>query len=531
MAASVALLAAACSPSPSNVDHQSTAAPTSTADVALTAGTTLISDGTATVTIGGRAVTFPGPVTDAAWSPDGSRIVYIDGDGNVATAHPDGSGVLVLTTKNAAVVRSRPAWSRDFVFYAEKKGNTSTLMAVPANGCGPNGTVADGAPWDMDTGPGTSYVDLAPSAAFSFKPARVAFQHVEPGGPEIWINDTNQRTPITVKVTKGSEPALSPDGQRLAYVGTSGQIFLTAPRENGGAGVQVTFGADHPTRLAWTPDGQHIAYETPKDIESVGVSPGANSNPATTISPKPGVPAFLAAKRDTVARISGPDPIALSIAVSQTGWPSEPQFAYGQGYPGAFGAVITAPGQALGAAGRAHSSAGPLLLTTATTLDPRTKAELQRLFGTLFPDGPKPHITIVGNEVSTAVDQQLKALGYDVIRATGVAVPDLPSGDCGPQKDSSLFRQALIIVDTSSATDNGAATAMASTWGVPILRLHSGLDDTAKAFLARSAPSIENVYIVDSAGAVSADVTKQIGDLISGPGGYDTPTNPLYVAP
>jgi hypothetical protein len=36
---------------------------------------------------------------------------------------------------------------------------------------------------------------------------------------------------------------------------------------------------------------------------------------------------------------------------------------------------------------------------------------------------------------------------------------------------------------------------------------------------------------VDSTGAISTDVQKQIGDLISGPGGYDTRSNPAYAAP
>jgi hypothetical protein len=513
------------------VDRQPSGTPTSTAAPALTAGALLISDGTDTVTIGGEAVKFPGPVTDATWSPNGSRIAYIDGDGNVATAKPDGTGVLVLTATDKTVVRSRPSWSRDVLFYAEKKGTTSTLMSVPINGCGENGSTVGGTPWDMDTGPGTSYVDLAPSAAFSYKPARVSFQHDEPSGPQIWINDTNQRTPYTYKVVNGREPALSPDGKRLAYLGTAGQIFLTTAAPNGGAGVQITFGANHPTRPVWNPDGQHIAYETPTDIESVGISPGANANPAATLSSQPGVPAFLSATRNTVARISGPDPIALSIAVSQARWATEETFSPYQSYPGAFTATITTPGQAL-AASLAGGYGGPLLLTAGTSLDPRTKAELQRVFGTLYPNGPQPQVTIVGNEVSSAVDQALKAMGYTVVRQPGKEVADNPAGDCGPQKNASLHPQSVIVVDSSSATDNAAATTMAASWHVAILRLHGGtLDDAAKAYLTRSAAALESVYIVDSTGAISTNVQKQIGDLISGPAGYDTRSNPAYAAP
>jgi Tol biopolymer transport system component len=529
MAASVALLATACAAKPSsNVDNQPSTTDSSGTGSALTAGTLLVSDGTATVSIGGKAVTFPGPVTDATWSPDGSRIAYIDGDGNVATARPDGTGVFVLTAKDPSVVRSRPSWSRAWLYYAEKKGNTSTLMFVSPNGCAPTGAVDHGSPWDMDTGPGTSYIDVTPSAAFSFKPARVAFQHNEPSGPQVWINDSNQRSPNTYKVANGSEPALSPDGQRLAYIGGSGQLFLTGVT-SGGPGIQITFGADHPTRPVWNSDSQSIAYETAKDVESVGVLPGPTSNPVTTLSPKPGVPAFLAAKRNTVARISGVDPVAMSIAVSQARWPAQQAYTPYQGYPGAQDATIATPAQASVATNT--FGYGPLLLTSGASLDSRTKAELQRIFGQAGDPNGTPNVTIVGSDVSAAVEQSLKAMGYQVTRKQGAPLPTTPGGACGLQKDAYFYRQTIVIVDQSSANDNAAATAMALSLGAPILRLHGGLDDAAKQFLTRSAATVETVYIVDSTGAVSAEVQKQIGDLVSGPAGYDTPSNPAYAAP
>jgi hypothetical protein len=75
MAASVALLTTACAKAgPSTVDENHPTGGATSADAPLTAGALLISDGSDTVTIGGKAVKFPSTVTDAAWSPDGSRI-------------------------------------------------------------------------------------------------------------------------------------------------------------------------------------------------------------------------------------------------------------------------------------------------------------------------------------------------------------------------------------------------------------------------------------------------------------------------
>jgi hypothetical protein len=527
----MALLATACTnPASSTVDQPHPtggATPTSTP---LTPGDLMVSDGSDTVTIGGKAVRFPSTVTDAAWSPDGSRIAYIDVDGNVAIAHADGTGVVVLTTTNPSVVRSRPAWSREWIYYAEKKTDgTSTLMYLRGDGCGATGAPEHGSAWNMDTGNGTSYVDLAPSAALPYRPGRLAFQHDEPSGPEIWINDSVP--PSTYKVTTGSEPALSPDGQQLAYVGPNGQIHLSNLATH--SSVQITFGADHPTRLAWNPDGQHIAYETPTAVDSVGVSAGASSNPATTISAKTGVPSFRAAERHTIARITDADPIALSITVSQLRWPPATPARIANGLDAAQGATLTTPdwvgvtGMDLGV------SLNPLLVTSGASLDPRTQAELQRLFSPTFAAGHQPYIGLVGNEFSSSVKHKLESLGYQVEDATNpVPGPDASTGPCGPQYYRMLWRQKVVAVKLTSGPDYAFGSYLARSWGVPMLLLQGGhLDDDLKAYLDRSAPLLDSVYIVDSSGAISPDVEKQIGDLVSGPAGYDTTTNPVYAAP
>ncbi len=526
MAASLALVAAACNkPGPTNNETDGTGV---VGGLELTAGTLLVSNGTNEISLGGQKVIFPSTVTDAAWSPDGSRIAYLDGDGNVATAKPDGTSVVVLTAKNSSVVRSRPSWSRAFIFYAEKGADgTSTLMSVPTNGCTTEGMPATAEEWAMDTGDGTSYVDLSPSAATSVRPSRVAFQHDEPSGPEIWINDTNQRTPHTGKVVNGSEPALSLDGKKLVYVGTNGQVFVTAVGGNANPGVQITFGANQPSRLVWNPDEQHIAYRAANGIESVGISPGANSNPVTTIGSTPGVPALLPAQKNAVNRVTGADPIALGIAASQARWPTAREFAFGQGYLGAFGATITTPGQELAAAMTAKYD-GPLLLTSAQTLDPRTKSELERLFGKVTPGSSTPDITIVGNEVSAGVEQALKSMGYETTRKPGAAQATATEGECGPQGGAGLFQQTVVVVDSASAADNAVGTVLAHSWYAPILRVNAGagLDDALRAYLARTSGSFESVYIVDARGAISADLEKQIGQLISGPLGIETGANP-----
>src|SRR4051794_2688360 len=136
-AASVALLASACGKSsprpvatPSATPSTSiapAAAPATPSAAASTpagpryaAGTPLISDGSDTVTIGGTPVRFPTKVSEAAWSPDGSRVAFIDGAGDLATARPDGSSVVVLVRPDQGAKLSAPAWEGGTVVYTEQ---------------------------------------------------------------------------------------------------------------------------------------------------------------------------------------------------------------------------------------------------------------------------------------------------------------------------------------------------------------------------------------------------------------------------
>ncbi|WP_051776317.1 hypothetical protein [Kitasatospora phosalacinea] len=63
----------------------------------LTEGTGLtISNGTRYVVMDGRVVDFGTVVRDLAWSPDGKRAAFVDGNGNLETSDPDGSHKTVV---------------------------------------------------------------------------------------------------------------------------------------------------------------------------------------------------------------------------------------------------------------------------------------------------------------------------------------------------------------------------------------------------------------------------------------------------
>jgi hypothetical protein len=627
--ASVALLAA-CGV---KANHDNAGGTDAVGDTAgLTAGSLLVSDGTNTVTVGGRAFTFPTTVTDAAFSPDGSRIVFVNGDGNIATARVDGSGLRVLTKPAAGAVRSHPTWSGAQILFAEKSGSKpSTLRAVFANGSGAPGRQGEvdaelggrsDDNWDENTS-GSTPTGLLDAGIQ--KTDLVAFQRQGAKGGEVWLADLNQREPTQSKVVDGTEPALAPDAQRIAYVDGHGQIEIVDTFKQGAKPVQVTFGVAGPTHLTWAPDGARIAFETAADIESVStaVAAGTTTNPTKQESAKPGVPNYLPPARDQITRIAGSDPIETSIAASQVRWPTIAEAHESEGFQVQARGVLLAGTANLPAmlAGAQMVDAGPLLFTSGATLNSHTAAEIKRVLGKVDTGGFVPTVTILGGTdvVSTQAENAVKAMGYATDRVAGKdpyamavtaagkpadaemvlvadaadvasyasAISDLggysnqtvlltngstmPDGvktflnglkkgvkvyGLGSGAQAALasswsgkpalsvtavngptasllgtyagYAKAVVIVDSSSTTDVIAAIGLARGYGAPVLALDTkaALDDGVKAWLDGASGTIDNVMIVDSKGAVSADFDHSIAAVLGGPLGVSSNTNP-----
>jgi TolB protein len=475
-----------------------------------------VTDGSSTVITGDRTAHFASTVTGGSWSSDGSRLAYVDGDGNIATARADGSGVTVLTRTDRHVKRAHPTWMSggfDVSFTERGTDGVWRLKYVEVGA-----TTGEAGMWGL----ASESNNTAPSAVSSSRTAAgpgqylLAYQHKGARGPQVWIVDFNQREPNSVMFADGSDPAPSPDGRSVAYVGHGGQLFVR-PVAGKSAARQVTFGVKGLRDAAWTPDGARLAFATAADIESVSVkvAAGVKTNPTTVESRRPGVPAYRPLARTSVNRFAGTDPIADAIALSKLRWNpfNSPHPFISEGDGGLVAPVVTIVGVAdtLAVSVRPEMPA-PLLFTGKDALDPRVAAELKRVLGDgSDPDRPRL-VQIVGGTdvVSAKVEQTLTGLGYQVTRTADGGNTTPPPAALDLQYQNSV---ALV-----AARDWSARLAAVAS-GIPVITVpaNQALPATTANWLAANGAALSNV-LVFGAGITPSTVDGVVA-AVAGPAG------------
>jgi hypothetical protein len=329
------------------------------------------------------------------WAPDGSRFAYLTGIG-IASRRLDGTGEVTITDRGFD-----PAWSADGtrIFYRD---TDDRIHFATADGTFQSGVLFDPGPACVDehptAGPGDVLVfdricgDTTPPRVFKFTPG----------------------TDVPAQLTDtGFDPALSQDGQKVAYVvddSRPGEEVWTTNIDGSDQGLLVADAVDP----SWSPDGSSVVYNELStgamrriDVTTKVVTPITGTGIGVKWQP---------IRRNVVDRVWGQDHVDTAIATSQFNYADAGQ---NDGIRAPAKAVVLSRDDTfldalVGSAFAARSSA-PLLITRRTDLDPRVEAEIKRVLG------PTGTVFLLGGPIALnqPVEDRLHTLGYTTERIFG----------------------------------------------------------------------------------------------------------------
>ncbi|MGA5820044.1 hypothetical protein ACPC54_19530 [Kitasatospora sp. NPDC094028] len=268
-----------------------------------------ISTGTQTVAMNGAMVDFGTVVRDLAWSPDGKKAAFVNGDGDLVTAAPDGSHKVVVAKNPGGETWSHPSWQHatqdpsngtvpngterySNLVFASEKGGVLRLMTIPTKTVG--GTPEVLTPRRSEGGVEGS-IPQPPETGNTWANAggqRGEVAYANTPADEVFIYDDYIR-PNARDMGKGSQPALSPDGEHLVFVRSVNghdHLFSEAVNTDKPTAKDLTPSAttDY-TEPAWSPDGKTLAARTP---DGVATLPADGSGAPTKISSIKGLPSY-----------------------------------------------------------------------------------------------------------------------------------------------------------------------------------------------------------------------------------------------
>jgi hypothetical protein len=361
-------------------------------------------------------------------------IAFVDARGNIATARLDGSGVRVLTATDTGVRRAQPTFEdggSEIVF--SERGHDGVwrlkeaavdghddLMATKHDPTVPE-TMSDGG---HDTAPSATWFQGSRT-----EPTRsvLVFEHrTARGVVKVYVTDRNQRGFGSAPLLPGRSPAVSPRGDKVAFIGSNGEIEvqpLLVPGRKAHP-TQVTWDA-HPTgHLAWSPDARRLMFSTRRDVESVASTPlRPGDNPTRVVLQHPGVASMGTLARPVVGDYSSTDPVTAAVAVSRARYIAGTDIAMDEtdslGVSWATHVtLVSADDSSAATPAAAMAAGGPILFVRDGRLDAPVRDEIVRLLHRPRELRSRTTVDIVGttSAVPESVASEIRALGLNVRR-------------------------------------------------------------------------------------------------------------------
>jgi dipeptidyl aminopeptidase/acylaminoacyl peptidase len=204
-------------------------------------------------------VTLIGPqIGEAAFPGPNGRIAFSttrDGDGEIVTINPDGTGEMQLTDNTA---QDRwPAWSPDGnkIAFSSNRDGDYEIYVMNADGTGQV---------NVSNTPGEE--DINPT--WSPDGSQIAFVSFREGSADIWRMNADGTGQVNLTSDQGAaddNPSWSPDGTKIAFsTDRTGDLEVyTLDAATGSSHTNIT---QDPSRQDsfpnWSPDGTQIAYQS-----------------------------------------------------------------------------------------------------------------------------------------------------------------------------------------------------------------------------------------------------------------------------
>ncbi len=204
-----------------------------------------------------RITNNPAIDSQPAWSPDGTKIVFLsdrDGNNEIYVMNVDGSGQTNLTNHPAR--DDSPAWSPDgtkIVFHSLRDGN-SEIYVMNVDGSG-------------QTRLTNNPTDDA-SAAWSPDGTQIAFDSNRDGDSEIYVMnaDGSGVTRLTNSPTIDVVPDWSPDGTKIVFNSIrDGYNEIYVMNADGSNQTRLTNNPTQDLYPTWSPDGTKIVFDSDRD--------------------------------------------------------------------------------------------------------------------------------------------------------------------------------------------------------------------------------------------------------------------------